>query len=99
MLAREVVAPITGDALSVVAVAIERARRTSAPALEAETVDNKREDVFGTLPTQPVIDPAEAADLVRARSTIMELGALSRYERPKPSLTDYDGLLGQETAS
>ena len=42
---------------------------------------------------------AEAADLVRARSTIMELGALSRYERPKPSLTDYDGLLGQEAAS
>jgi len=30
---------------------------------------------------------------------IMELGALSRYERPKPSLTDYDGLLGQEAAS
>ena len=27
---------------------------------------------------------AEAADLVRARSTIMELGALSRYERPLP---------------
>jgi transposase len=42
---------------------------------------------------------AEAADLVRARSTIMELGALSRYERPKPSLTDYDGLLSQEAAS
>jgi len=42
---------------------------------------------------------AEAADLVCARSTIMELGALSRYARPKPSLTDYDGLLGQEAAS
>jgi hypothetical protein len=42
---------------------------------------------------------AEAADLVRARSTIIELGALSRYERPQPSLTDYDGLLGQEAAS
>ena len=42
---------------------------------------------------------AEAVDLVRARSTIIELGALSRYERPKPSLTDYDGLLGQEAAS
>jgi hypothetical protein len=23
----------------------------------------------------------------------MELGALSRYERPKPSVADYDGLL------
>ncbi|MBE3603715.1 transposase [bacterium] len=42
---------------------------------------------------------AEAADLVRARSTIVELGALSRYERPTPSLIDYDGLLGQEAAS
>jgi hypothetical protein len=42
---------------------------------------------------------AESADLVRARRTIVELGALSRYERPKPSLTDYDGLLGQEAAS
>jgi transposase len=42
---------------------------------------------------------AEAADLVRARSTIVELGALSRYERPLPVLTDYDGLLGQEAAS
>jgi transposase len=42
---------------------------------------------------------AEAADLARARSTIVELGALSRYERPKPSLSDYDRLLGQEAAS
>ena len=42
---------------------------------------------------------AEAADLARARSTIVELGALKRYERPKPSLTDYDRLLGQEAAS
>ena len=42
---------------------------------------------------------AEAADLVRARSTLVELGALSRYERPQPSLTDYDGLLGEGAAS
>jgi transposase len=42
---------------------------------------------------------AEAADLVRARSAIVELGALSRYERPQPSLSDYDRLLGQEVAS
>jgi hypothetical protein len=42
---------------------------------------------------------AETADLARARSTIIELGALSRYERPQPSLTDYDGLLGQEASS
>jgi hypothetical protein len=42
---------------------------------------------------------AEAADLIRARSTIVELGALSRYERPQPSLADYDALLGQRAAS
>jgi hypothetical protein len=41
---------------------------------------------------------AEAAEMVRARGTI-ELGALSRFERPLPVMTDYDGLLGQEAAS
>jgi transposase len=40
---------------------------------------------------------AEAADMVRARGTI-ELGALSRFERPLPVMNDYDGLLGQEAA-
>jgi hypothetical protein len=39
-----------------------------------------------------------AADLVRARSEIIELGALSRFERPLPVMTDYDGLLSQEMA-
>jgi len=39
-----------------------------------------------------------AADLVRARSEIIELGALSRFERPLPAMTDYDGLLSQEMA-
>jgi len=42
---------------------------------------------------------AEAADLIRARSTIIELGTLSRYERPQPSLNDYDALLAQKVAS
>ena len=42
---------------------------------------------------------AEAADLIRARSTIIDLGTLSRYERPQPSLNDYDALLGQKVAS
>ncbi len=42
---------------------------------------------------------AEAADLARARSTIVELGALSRYERPQPSLNDYDALLAHKVAS
>jgi hypothetical protein len=42
---------------------------------------------------------AEAADLTHARSELIELSALSRFERPLPVLTDYDGLLSQEVAS
>ncbi len=41
----------------------------------------------------------QTADLGRARSTIVELGALSRFERPLPVMTDYDRLLDQEAAS
>jgi hypothetical protein len=41
---------------------------------------------------------AGAAELAHARSSIIELGALSRFERPLPVMTDYDGLLGQEVA-
>jgi transposase len=41
---------------------------------------------------------AGAAELVHARSAIIELGALSRFERPLPVMTDYDGLLGPEVA-
>jgi hypothetical protein len=41
---------------------------------------------------------AGAADLTHARSAIIELGALSRFERPLPVMTDCDGLLGQEVA-
>ncbi len=41
---------------------------------------------------------AGAADLAHARSAMVELGALARFERPLPMLTDYDGLLGQEVA-
>ena len=40
----------------------------------------------------------ESTDLVRAHHTIVGLGALSRYERPRPSLSDYDALL-QRAAS
>jgi hypothetical protein len=39
-----------------------------------------------------------AADLARARSEIIQVGALSRFERPLPVMTDYDGLLSQEVA-
>jgi transposase len=38
----------------------------------------------------------EAADLAHARSELIELNELSRFERPLPVMTDYDGLLGQE---
>lgn len=40
----------------------------------------------------------EAADLAHARETLIELGTLSRFERPLPVMTDYDGLLDQEVA-
>ena len=41
---------------------------------------------------------AGADDLTHARSAIIELGELARFERPLPVLTDYDGLIGQEVA-
>jgi hypothetical protein len=41
---------------------------------------------------------AEAADLVHARSAIIELGELSRFERGLPAMTDYHRLLGREVA-
>jgi len=41
----------------------------------------------------------EAADLAHARSELIEVSELSRFERPLPVMTDYDGLLGQEVAS
>jgi len=40
----------------------------------------------------------EAADLTHVRQAIIELKTLSRFERPLPVLTDYDGLLDQEVA-
>jgi transposase len=40
----------------------------------------------------------EAADLTHVRNAIIELGELSRFERPAPVMTDYDGLLSQELA-
>jgi Mu transposase, C-terminal domain len=38
----------------------------------------------------------EAADLTHARDAIVELDTLSRFERPLPVMTDYDGLLSEE---
>ena len=42
---------------------------------------------------------AVAQDLTHARGTLIELGELSRFERPLPVMTDYDRLLGQEVGS
>ena len=39
-----------------------------------------------------------AADLAHTRSAIIELGELSRFERPLPVMSDYDRLLTQEVA-
>ena len=39
-----------------------------------------------------------AADLAHARNAIIEVGELSRFERPLPVMTDYDQLLGREVA-
>jgi hypothetical protein len=33
------------------------------------------------------------------RDAFIELGALARFERPLPAVTDYDGLLSLEAAS
>jgi transposase len=38
----------------------------------------------------------QAVDLAHARSAMIELGALSRFEAPLPVITDYDRLLDQE---
>ena len=40
----------------------------------------------------------QADDLVRAQDTLVEVGALSRFERPLPVLTEYDRLLDQEAS-
>jgi hypothetical protein len=39
-----------------------------------------------------------APDLAHARSTLSELGELSRFERPLPVMTAYDELLSREVA-
>ena len=38
----------------------------------------------------------EAADLAHARSELIEVSELARFERPLPVMTEYDGLLGEE---
>jgi transposase len=40
----------------------------------------------------------ETGDLTQARSTIIELAGLQQFERPLPTVTNYDGLLSQEVA-
>jgi transposase len=46
-----------------------------------------------------ILHLAAAEDLAHARGALIELGELSRFERPPPVMTDYDQLLGQEVAS
>jgi hypothetical protein len=41
---------------------------------------------------------AGAAELAHVRGALIEVGELSRFERPLPVLTDYDGLLDQAVA-
>ncbi len=53
---------------------------------------------LGCSDTAAIRHLVQAVDLTHARSAMVELGALSRFEAPLPVITDYDGLLGQEVA-
>jgi hypothetical protein len=53
---------------------------------------------LGCMDAAAVRHLVEAADLAHARSALIELGALARFERPLPAITDYDGLLSSEVA-
>ena len=59
---------------------------------------SKRALALGCADAAAVRHLVEAADLTHARGAIIKLGALSRFERPAPVMTDYDGLLGREVA-
>jgi transposase len=54
--------------------------------------------ILGCADAAAVRHLVEAVGLTHARNAIIELGALSRFERPTPVMIDYDGLLGQEVA-
>jgi transposase len=51
---------------------------------------------LGCIDAAAVRHLVEAADLTHTRDAITELHELSRFERPLPVMTDYDGLLNQE---
>jgi len=53
---------------------------------------------LGCWDTAAIRHLAAAPDLSRAHRAIIELGKLSRFERPLPVMTDYDALLGREVA-
>ena len=57
---------------------------------------SKRRIALGCADAAAVRHLVEAVDLTHARNALIELDALSRFERPQPVMTDYDGLLGQE---
>jgi hypothetical protein len=53
---------------------------------------------LGCWDTAAIRHLAAAPDLSRVHRAIIELGKLSRFERPLPVMTDYDALLGREVA-
>jgi transposase len=54
---------------------------------------------LGCADTAAIRHLVEAVDLAHARRELIEVSELSRFERPLPVMTDYDGLLGEEVAS
>jgi transposase len=54
---------------------------------------------LGCADAAAILHLAAAQDLAHARGALIELGELSRFERPLPVMTNYDALLGQEVAS
>ena len=54
---------------------------------------------LGCAEAAAILHLATAEDLVHTRGVLIELGELSRFERPLPVITNYDALLGKEVAS
>jgi hypothetical protein len=54
---------------------------------------------LGCADAAAILHLAAAEDLIHTRGALIELGELSRFERPLPVMTNYDALLGQEVAS
>ena len=59
----------------------------------------KRRSRWAAPDTAAVRHLVEAEELTHRRDAFIELGALARFERPLPAITDYDGLLSLEAVS